>query len=131
MRLLLDTHIILWSVTEPRRLSSDVRDLLEDESNELWFSPISLWETLILAEKRKIFLKPTPIECFWKIVEALSLNEAPLTSEVAIQSRQIVLSHQDPADRFIAATAVVYGLTLITADKRLLENKDFPIIPGT
>ena len=130
MRLLLDTHIILWSATEPYRLAPNIIDELENESNELWFSPISLWETLILAEKGRIILKPTPLECFRNIINELSLIEAPLTSDVAIQSRLINLPHQDPADRFIAATAVVYGLTLISADRRLIENKGLPVMPN-
>lgn len=130
VKLLLDTHILLWSTTEPHQLASNIRHELENESNELWFSPISLWETLILAEKGKVILRPDPLICFRAIIDEFSLIEAPLTSEVAIQSRQVNLPHQDPADRFIVATAVVYGLTLITADRRIIESKRLPVMPN-
>ena len=52
------------------------------------------------------------------------VSEAPLTIEVALAIRSVDLEHQDPADRFIAATAAVHGLTLVTADSRLLRCKD-------
>ena len=58
------------------------------------------------------------------------LQEAPLNFEVTVQSRRIKLPHQDPADRFIAATALVYGFTLVTADKDLLRCKQVPVLPA-
>lgn len=131
MKLLLDTHIMLWSVTEPHRLTQKVTDALLNEANDLWFSPISAWETLILAEKGKISLRPNPIEGFQAIIAELSLSEAPLTYDVAVQSRLITLSHQDPSDRFIAATAIVYDLTLVTADTRLLACSDLSVLDNT
>ena len=57
------------------------------------------------------------------------LREAPVNHEVALQSRSIDLKHQDPADRFIAATALVYDLVLVTADKRLLESEQVRTMP--
>ncbi len=131
MKLLLDTHILLWSVTEPHRLTQLVAEALLNEANELWFSPISAWETLILAEKGKISLQPNPLEGFQAIIAELSLSEAPLTYDVAVRSRLIALSHQDPADRFIAATAVVYDLTLVTADARLLACHEISLLGNT
>lgn len=130
MKLLLDTHILIWSATEPQKLASDIVYEIENESNELWFSPISLWETLVLAEKGKIILKPDALTCFQALIDEYSLHEAPLTSEVAIQSRRVTLPHQDPADRFIVATAIVYGLTLITADSKIIESKGLPVMPN-
>lgn len=128
MKLLLDTHILLWSVTEPQRLARLVAEELVNAANELWFSPISAWETLILAEKGKIRLQPNPLAGFQAIIEELSLCEAPLTFDVAVRSRMIALSHQDPADRFIAATALVYGLTLVTADARLIACHELSVL---
>lgn len=51
MRLPLDTHIFLWGLLEPERLTANVVSEIESSSNEIWLSPISLWETLVLAEK--------------------------------------------------------------------------------
>ncbi len=128
MKLLLDTHIILWSVSFPEKLSSSVLDELKKDSNELWFSPISAWEIFLLAEKGRIILKPPFSECIRDIIRELSLTEAPVNYDVAIRSRIISLPHQDPADRFLAATALVYGLKLVTSDERLIECNDLPVL---
>ncbi len=59
-----------------------------------------------------------------------ALREAPLTREIAIASRHLDLQHNDPADHFIAATAKVLDLILITADKRLMHSQDFKVLPN-
>lgn len=123
MKYLLDTHIWLWALLEPNRISVHVADILNDSDNELFLSPISVWETLILAEKGRISLRPSPEE--W-VLEALSkgfVQEAKLTHTIARMSRQIDLPHQDPADRFIAATAWEGGLTLLTVDTNLRQSQ--------
>ncbi len=129
MNLLLDTHVILWSAAEPERFPQNVAEELENESNELWFSPISIWEILLLAEKRRIILEPDHEKSIRKVLQELPLREAVINHEVAIQSRFIDLPHQDPADRFLAATAMVYDLTLVTADRRLIGSNEFAVLP--
>ncbi|MEO6326720.1 MAG: type II toxin-antitoxin system VapC family toxin [Thermoanaerobaculia bacterium] len=121
MKLLLDTHIWIWSVASPSRLSKRVGAALSSRKNELWLSPVSVWELLILSEKGAIKLD-RPVTAWVEAALAApgTLRDAPLTREIAIESRNVPLSHQDPADRFIAATAIVNGLTLVTADERLL-----------
>ncbi len=84
MRLLLDTHVILWSAVEPEKIPSKVCEELESESNELWFSPISVWEILLLAEKGRIELKGDHKKCIRKMVQELPLREAVINQEVAI-----------------------------------------------
>ena len=128
LRLLLDTHIILWSAAEPKKLSQNITNELESDSNELWFSPISVWEILLLAEKDRISLGPDIVKSVREIFRRIPLKEAVLNQQVAIQSRLVQLPHQDPADRFLAATAVVYDLTLITADARLVAAKEVSIL---
>ncbi|MBI1779652.1 MAG: type II toxin-antitoxin system VapC family toxin [Proteobacteria bacterium] len=118
MKLLLDTHIILWSAGEPKRLPSAAAQALEDEANQLWYSPISVWEVLMLAEKGRLSGVGKSRERFVERLFA-GLSEAPLNTHVAIASRAIDLPHGDPADRFIAATARVYGLQLVTEDAKL------------
>jgi PIN domain nuclease of toxin-antitoxin system len=118
LKLLLDTHIWIWSLAEPKRLSRRVHRELTDMNNELWLSPVSTWEALLLHAKGRIELPGNVAE--W-IARATSLmREAPLTHEIVIAARDLALAHQDPADRFLAATASVLGLTLVTADQRLL-----------
>lgn len=129
MNFLLDTHVILWSAAEPDRIPKNIAVELENESNDLWFSPISVWEILLLAEKGRIILEADNKMSIRKMLQGLPLREAVINQEIAIQSRYVDLPHQDPADRFLAATAMVYDLTLITADKRLTGAREFPVLP--
>jgi PIN domain nuclease of toxin-antitoxin system len=129
LKLLLDTHVILWSAAEPEKLPSKIAEELEKELNELWFSPISVWEILLLAEKGRVVIKADHEKSIRKMFKKLPFREAVINQEVAIQSRKINLPHQDPADRFLAATAIVYDLTLVTADRRLIDAKGFSVLP--
>jgi len=128
LKLILDTHIILWSAAEPQRLSPKITEALENQSNELWFSPVSVWEILVLAEKGRISLGSNVVKTVREIFNKIPLREATLNQEVAIQSRLVNLPHQDPADRFLAATAVVYDLTLVTADTRIINADAVPVL---
>ena len=118
LRILLDTHIWLWSLREPDRLSSRVREELTDAQNERWLSPISTWEALLLHAKRRIHLHVDASA--WLARATANFREAPLTHEIARAACRLRLPHSDPADRFLAATAEVLDLTLLTADARLL-----------
>lgn len=128
LKLLLDTHVILWSAAEPERLPQNIAEELEKESNELWFSPISIWEILLLAEKGRVILNGDHEKGIRSLLQNLPLKEAVINQEVAIQSRSVDLPHQDPAGRFLAATAMVYGLTLVTADDRFINTKEFSVL---
>ncbi len=128
MKLLLDTHIWLWGLLEPKRLGRSVTKKLEDPANELWLSPISVWETLLLAEKGRIKLNASPRSWVENQLNAVRMRDAALTKEVAQMSRLLDLTHEDPADLFIAATAVVYDLTLVTADERLWNSKRYQVL---
>ncbi len=128
MKLLLDTHIWLWGLLEPDRLTPSVHVALRAPENELWLSPISVWEAAILVERGRLIVNEPVTDWVDKMVQALPRREAPLTHEIALVSRQLALPHQDPADRFIAATARVMGLTLVTADKRLLESTEYDVL---
>ena len=118
MKLLLDTHIWLWTLHDPKRLKRRILQQLKDDANELWLSPISTWEALSLNFKGRIRIKGNLSE--WLERATAGTREAPLTHEIALVARQLPL-HQDPADRILAATAEVLDLTLVTADERLLE----------
>ena len=117
MKLLLDTHIWLWTLQDPKRLGRRVLQHLKDDANELWLSPISTWEALTLHFKGRIEIDEDLNG--WVERATAGTREAPLTHEIALVARQLPL-HQDPADRILAATAEVLDLTLVTADERLL-----------
>jgi PIN domain nuclease of toxin-antitoxin system len=130
LRLLLDTHIILWSAAEPEKLPTNIAEELDNDLNELWFSPISVWEILLLAEKGRIALGSDHVKSVRDIFHTIPLKEAPINLEVAVQSRSLNFPHQDPADRFLAATAVVYDLTLVTADSRIIDAESVAVLPA-
>lgn len=121
MKLLLDTHIWLWSVLEPNRLTRRVDKALRDPANELWLSPISVGELIVLLRKGRLKLPHDVHSWVAKTIEDLQINEAPLTVDVALATSSMDFRHGDPADHFIAATARVLDLTLVTADERLLD----------
>jgi PIN domain nuclease of toxin-antitoxin system len=118
LKLLLDTHIWIWSLAEPKQLSQRVQDELKDQNNELWLSPVSTWEVLLLHAKGRIQLHGNARD--WVTTATMYMREAPLTHEIVVVAHELPLPQQDPADRFLAATAEVLGLTLVTADQRLL-----------
>lgn len=118
MKLLLDTHIWIWSLEEPGRIGSETRNAIGSPENEVWLSPVSTWEALILHEKKRIRLGGDLDD--WVAHATAPFREAPFTHEIAIASRRLPLPQRDPADRFLAATAKVLNLTLVTADANLL-----------
>src|SRR5262249_29789687 len=117
LKLLLDTHIWLWSVSEPRRLSRGVSAHLKDPQSEIWLSPISTYEALTLNFKGRYRIEGDIDE--WLSQAVAGTHEAPLTHEIALVARGLQM-HQDPVDRMLAATAQVLDMTLVTADRSLL-----------
>jgi PIN domain nuclease of toxin-antitoxin system len=126
MRLLLDTHIWVWSALDRARLSSRLISTLENPRNELWLSPISLWEVLALCQKNRLTLHPQA----WiaNTLDAVPMREAQITYQVAQETARLQLPHRDPADRFLVATARVYDLILVTADEHLLKARQVPVL---
>ncbi|MGH9433272.1 MAG: type II toxin-antitoxin system VapC family toxin [Terriglobia bacterium] len=122
MKLLLDTHIWLWSLGEPERLGRRLRKELRDPNNELWLSPVSAWEALLLNAKGRIRLRGDLAA--WLDRATVHLREAPLTHEIVLAAHRLPLPRPDLADRFLAATARLLDLTLATADQRLLGLGD-------
>ena len=121
MKLLLDTHIWIWNHLTPWLITSEVTKELGDPRNELWLSPMSIWELVLLVEKKRLELYADMGEWVQQSVNELDLQEATFTSAVAHELRFTLLGYRDPGDRFLVATARVYGLILVTADENLLK----------
>ncbi len=120
MKLLLDTHIWIWALNSPEKLHRRVRREIEKQSNELHLSPISIWEAHQLALRKRIPLRQSFPEWIKLVLLQLPLREAPLTFAVGTEASRIELPHPDLGDTFLAATASVFDLTLVTADSQLL-----------
>lgn len=131
MRLLLDTHIWLWSLLDPDELGPRTRAAIENPEHEKWLSPVSVWETLMLAGKGRIALDPSPEAWVRSQLARLPFHEAALTTEVAVASQRLAIASADPADRFLGASAFVYDLTLVTADTRLRNIPGVDVLPNS
>jgi PIN domain nuclease of toxin-antitoxin system len=130
LKLLLDTHIWVWSSSQPERLSARVGRQLAKPENEIWLSPVSIWELRVLYDKGRVKLIPDVVTWVSDNLIRLKIREAPLTFEVALAVSSLNLPHNDPADGFIAATAKVFGLTLVTADEQLAKLGDIAVLPN-
>lgn len=115
MKLLLDTHLLLWAAGSPERLPVAARSLLEDPKNELLFSAASLWEITI---KRGLGRSDFQVDA--RVLRRGLLDngyqELPITSAHAVSVDSLPLIHKDPFDRILVAQATVEGITLLTAD---------------
>jgi PIN domain nuclease of toxin-antitoxin system len=128
MKLLLDTHIWIWSISQPQRLTRRVARELDSTQNQLWLSPISIWETLLLHRKGRLKIPEGFSTWVTRALTTMPLTEAPLTFEVADALSTINLPHSDPADMFLAASAKAFGLTLVTSDRNLLRTSEISLM---
>jgi PIN domain nuclease of toxin-antitoxin system len=115
MRFLLDTHILLWALGAPSRLSQATIALLGDSQNELLFSPANLWEIAIKRGGRKAYFNIDP-RLIHSTLREYGYTELPIRSEHAIAVGDLPAIHKDPFDRILVAQARVEGITLLTSD---------------
>jgi len=116
MQLLLDTHIWIWAVQSPEKLGHAVRRQLENPKNELFLSPVSIWEARHLVRRKRLRIKQSFPDWLEMVFARVPIKEAPFNFAVAVEAAGIELPESDPGDVFLAATAAVFRLTLVTAD---------------
>jgi PIN domain nuclease of toxin-antitoxin system len=116
---LLDTHTWFWFLIGSDRLPRGLNTLIDQETRDCWLSPISVWELALLAHRGRVRIDEPFRDWFARAMELLPLREASMNFEVTLMSREVQLPHEDPADHFIASTALVYELDLLTVDGRL------------
>ena len=126
MKLLLDTHLLLWAAGQPERLSPKARELLESPDNELLFSAASLWE---IAIKGGLGREDFRVDA--RLLRRGLLDngyiELHITSAHAVAVEQLPPLHKDPFDRLLLAQAEVEGISLVTADE-LVARYSSPVI---
>lgn len=115
MKLLLDTHLLLWAAGSPDRLPATAQTLLKDPQNELFFSAASLWEIVI---KRGLGRSDFQVDARVLRRELLDngYQELAITSEHSVSIDSLPPLHKDPFDRILVSQAIVEGITLLTAD---------------
>jgi len=115
MKLLLDTHLLLWAAGEPRRLPKQARNLIDNPENELLFSAASLWEVAI---KRGLGRDDFKVDA--RLLRRGLLDngysELPIISDHVVAIDSLPSIHKDPFDRILVAQATVEGVTLLTID---------------
>jgi len=119
--LVLDTHIWIWLAAGSDQVSTKLLDQISADPSNVFVSPISTWETHLLVEKGRIKFTGSPSDFVRELISSSPFRLAPLNHEIAVLSRTLEFKHDDPADRFIAATASHLDATLATNDRRLLD----------
>lgn len=124
MRLLLDTHVLLWAWRDPARLSTAVRELIEDASVELLVSAASAWEISTKSRLGKLPEGEAIVLSYPQNFERLGAHEVPITSRHALAAGGLSWTHRDPFDRILAAQSILEGFPLVTSDRT------FSTLPG-
>lgn len=123
MKLLLDTHVLLWAAGNPQRLSDKTHSLLIDESNELFFSSASIWEIVIKNSLGRADFEVNPVRLFNLLLQN-GYRELTITSLHTLAVASLPAIHKDPFDRILLSQASCEGLWLITADHLLQQYSD-------
>ncbi len=120
MRLLLDTHILLWAVGMSGRLSTATRQMLETPDNEVYYSAANLWEIAIKSRLRRTDFPVDP-EQLLAALPAMDFTELPITARHAAAVARLPSLHRDPFDRLLIAQSQVEPMILLTNDELLVQ----------
>lgn len=115
MRLILDTHVVLWWLTDDTTLSSDIKDMIDTEL-DVFVSAATLWEVSIKVSLGKLGPADLP-----ERILASGLRELPITAMHSITAGRLPAIHRDPFDRMLIAQAKTQGLTLLTRDEQIAK----------
>lgn len=116
MKLLLDTHILLWAVLEPDKLNRGLREALENPATQLLISAASAWEIATKWRLGKLPGAGVVVESFQRAIDGLGAIECPILSSESLLAGSWTVPHRDPFDRILAAQASLRDLTLATTD---------------
>ena len=130
MKLLLDTHIWIWALHSPEKLDRRVRRELQRASNQLYLSPVSIWEAHHLVRRKRLRIRQDFAQWLDEVMAQVPLREAPFTFAVAREASRIELPQSDLGDIFLAATALALDLTLVTSDFQLLACSWLKTLPN-
>jgi len=125
---LLDSHIWLWMMSLPEKLSSAVVEAISAPDVALWLSPLSVLELHIQSERDRVTLPLPPGEWIRRAIAVSSVREAPLTADIVLKSRTFSSPPRDPVDRLLIATAAELDLTIVTADRRIARTRECRVL---
>ncbi|WP_298172118.1 type II toxin-antitoxin system VapC family toxin [Novosphingobium sp.] len=122
MKLLLDTHLLIWTAAAPDKLSKKARKLIEDRDNEIAFSAVSIWEIAIKYALQRPDFNVDPHLVRRGCLDN-AMTELAMTSAHAITTASLPPIHKDPFDRLLIAQAMAEGVTLLTADEAIARYR--------
>jgi len=125
-RILLDTHLLLWALIEPKRLPPAAQAAIENENAVVLFSAASMWEIAIKAALGHGDFGVSPREIIGSALDA-GFRELPVTSATAVRVADLPLHHRDPFDRLLVAQAIAEPAYLYTADRALTAYSDLVV----
>lgn len=123
MKVLLDTHVLLWAIIEPKRLGGESRRVLEDPENEVLFSAASIWEIAIKSALGRADFRVPPSEIVAS-ARKTGFAELPVRSDAMLLVATLPAYHRDPFDRLLVAQALAEPAVLYTADAQLEPYSD-------
>lgn len=123
MRILLDTHVLLWAVGNSDRLTVAARKWLEDSNNEVFFSAASLWEIALKAALGREDFRIDPAQVL-EVMPETGFSELPVNAQHAVEVSRLPMIHKDPFDRLLVAQSKVEPMLLLTNDERLVSYSD-------
>lgn len=127
MRLLLDTHLLVWALSAPDKLGADVRRTLEDPQHRVCFSAASIWELAIKAALGRADFQVSP-EAVLAAALSTGFAELPVRSAATLRVAALPLHHRDPFDRLLVAQALTEPMALYTADAALAPYSDLVVL---
>jgi PIN domain nuclease of toxin-antitoxin system len=116
VKLLLDTHIVLWAATTPDSLTKEARDAIEDGANEVFVSIVSGWELAIKQSLGKLELSEPAARWLPEVLRRTGFDVAEVAMDAALRVRTLPWHHRDPFDRLLIAQALTGGYTVVTHD---------------
>jgi PIN domain nuclease of toxin-antitoxin system len=127
MRLLLDTHLLIWALDNPERLDAATRAIVADEANQVLFSVASIWEIAIKSANGRLDFGFDPQEILAAAIQT-GFNELQIRSEAAVQVGKLPRYHRDPFDRLLIAQAMIEPVRFYTADPLLPPYSELVIL---
>jgi PIN domain nuclease of toxin-antitoxin system len=128
MKALIDTHVFLWVITAPEKLSQTALQIIESKANDIFLSPASCWEIVIKYQVNKLDLSENPDNLILEQIKESEIKILPITVEHTLNILNLPLFHKDPFDRLLISQALVENLPIITYDSIIRKYEGVNVI---
>lgn len=124
--IVIDTHVLIWDQLDPKRVSTKARKAIDfaEKNHKIILCEISLWEISILMKKRRLVVDMAYLDFIDDVMQTKQYDLQGINPEIAFLASDLDIDTNDPADKLIAATSIVLGLPLISADQFLRKSSE-------